>query len=183
MFTRSARRSGFTLPEVLVTVAIVAILAAVVVPAVTQQISKGDQGQFQGSIGGVQTAITTYVTDVRRYPAAVSQLTNQVAAGDSTAVPEGELTTAEAARWKGPYLQFDLAAAGTFDVGYGIEAVDTLGLDGSFITLKFDTDSIVANRVDSIVDNADGNAAGNFRWTPNNAAALDSTWYRLLTAR
>ncbi len=35
-------RRGFTLPEILVTVTVVAVLAAVVVPAVTQYVSKGD---------------------------------------------------------------------------------------------------------------------------------------------
>ena len=34
-------RRGFTLPEVLVTVTVVAVLAAVVVPAVTQYVSRG----------------------------------------------------------------------------------------------------------------------------------------------
>ena len=53
MSRKRTRRGGFTLPEVLVTVAIVAILAAVVVPTVTNQIGKGDGRKAMTVVGAV----------------------------------------------------------------------------------------------------------------------------------
>ena len=43
-------RRGFTLPEVLVTVTVVAVLAAVVVPAVTQYVNRGNNPATQQDI-------------------------------------------------------------------------------------------------------------------------------------
>ncbi|HEY6219284.1 MAG TPA: type II secretion system protein, partial [Gemmatimonadaceae bacterium] len=51
---------GFTLPEVLVTVTIVAVLAAVMVPAVINQVSKGDVPAVGQDIDALRTAITTF---------------------------------------------------------------------------------------------------------------------------
>src|SRR5437870_5002427 len=67
-------RSGFTLPEVLVTVTVVAVLAAVVVPAVTQYASKGDTPAFRQAYNSLGTAITTYVTDKKAYPTKLSDI-------------------------------------------------------------------------------------------------------------
>jgi len=182
MFTRSRRRSGFTLPEVLVTVAIVAILAAVVVPAVTQQIGKGDQGQFTGNVQSLQTGVTTYVSDVRRYPRFLSQFTTQVAAGDSTSVPYGVLSAAEAARWKGPYIQAEITAASGMLLGYGLTASDTLRIVPPYITLRVTGDSGQVDRVDSELDGSTGAAAGNLRWLAGNNRG-DSAYYLLTVAR
>ena len=74
MFKNRSGRNGFTLPEVLVTVAIVAVLAAVVVPAVTQQLGKGDAPAFVSSMNSMRTAITSFAADVRQLPGEVSQL-------------------------------------------------------------------------------------------------------------
>src|SRR5881409_3925430 len=55
------KRHGFTLGEVLVTVAIVAVLAAVVMPAITGQITKGDLGRVQSDLQALQGAISQFV--------------------------------------------------------------------------------------------------------------------------
>jgi prepilin-type N-terminal cleavage/methylation domain-containing protein len=47
---KMSSRRGFTLPEVLVTVTIVAVLAAVMVPAVLNQVGKGDVPSVAGDL-------------------------------------------------------------------------------------------------------------------------------------
>jgi prepilin-type N-terminal cleavage/methylation domain-containing protein len=68
------RRRAFTLPEVLVTVTIVAVLAAVIVPAVINQVAKGDAPAVAQDLTGIRTAITTFAADTRRFPAKLSDL-------------------------------------------------------------------------------------------------------------
>ena len=182
MFNRSRRRNGFTLPEVLVTVAIVAILAAVVVPAVTQQISKGEDGQITGGLQGVITGVTSYSADVRRYPLFLSDLSTTPATGDST--PGGVLTDAEVARWRGPYMQTEVDSAGTLSLGL-LSGKDHFWKDGTFLAMTVATsnaDSARVVHVDSIVDGGDGLTDGKVRWV-NGSSTFDSAWVRLIVAR
>jgi type IV pilus assembly protein PilE len=117
---RSTRR-GFTLGEVLVTVALIAVLAAVVLPAVGSQITKGDLGRVSSDLLTMRSAMEQFISDVRRYPSSVAQLTNKPgtttgfgplpAAGNVTcATPQVfavTYTAQEVARWRGPYVNKD----------------------------------------------------------------------------
>lgn len=125
--TAARTRRGFTLGEVLVSVAIVAVLAAVVLPAIGSQITKGDQGRLSSDLLSMRSAMEQFVSDVRRYPASVGQLVVKPTAGASTAGPlksttqaspcpatpsfTTQYTSAEVARWRGPYINKDSAAA------------------------------------------------------------------------
>jgi len=93
-------RRGFTLPEILVTVTVVAVLAAVVVPAVTQYVSKGDTPATEQDLNQIRNAITAYIADTRQNPTSLYALTTNV----------GNLST-----WKGPYLS--TGVNGTTTVG------------------------------------------------------------------
>jgi prepilin-type N-terminal cleavage/methylation domain-containing protein len=93
-------RRGFTLPEILVTVTVIAVLAAVIVPAVTQYVNKGDTPATQQDLNEVRSAITAYIADTRTNPTSFFDLTSPSAGGA-----------------KGPYLAASLSGvtgAGTF---------------------------------------------------------------------
>lgn len=96
-------RGGFTLAEVLVTIAILATLAAVLLPALMGQISKGDATRTANDLVAVQTAISTFASDVKRYPSSVGHLvtavTNSNLDVNGVAYPDGL-----ASQWKGPYI-------------------------------------------------------------------------------
>src|SRR5437764_3611113 len=81
---RRSTRRGFTLGEVLVTVALVAVLAAVVLPAVGSQISKGDLGRVSSDLLTMRSAMEQFISDVRRYPNSVGQLIVKPVAQTST---------------------------------------------------------------------------------------------------
>ncbi|MDB4876523.1 MAG: hypothetical protein JWM41_2969 [Gemmatimonadetes bacterium] len=121
---KRVRRSGFTLPEVLVTVTVVAVLAAVVVPAVTQYVGKGDAPATQTDLNEIRNSITAYVSDTRKYPTTFYDLS----AGGS-----GTVTG-----WKGPYNTVQLAgatAAGTFtSAGLNIKLGAAFTNSGGYLT-------------------------------------------------
>jgi prepilin-type N-terminal cleavage/methylation domain-containing protein len=104
---RTLRSRGFTLAEVLVTLAIIAIMAAVLLPALNQQISKGETGRLASDLTNIQTAAQAFLSDVHRYPSTMSQLTSSVSGTDinTTAIP-----AALQLKWKGPYISRDVVA-------------------------------------------------------------------------
>jgi len=110
-------RRGFTLPEVLVTVTVVAVLAAVVVPAVTQYVSKGDTPATEQDLNQVRNAITAYIADTRQNPTSLYALTSNVASLSG---------------WKGPYLSVavngNTAVGNTGVSGNGIVKSSGLGI-------------------------------------------------------
>jgi prepilin-type N-terminal cleavage/methylation domain-containing protein len=99
------RRAGFTLIETIVTVGLIAVLAAFVVPTVIQKAGAGDPVKVQNDINTVRTAIETFATDVKNgFPHQISTLTMKPVAGtdrflDSTAFSANQVTA-----WNGPYL-------------------------------------------------------------------------------
>lgn len=175
MFKQRSRRGGFTLPEVLVTVAIVAVLAAMVVPAVTQQISKGDAPAIKGSINGLQTAFTSFVSDVRKLPGEISQLQNPLVAGTdkdlgTTAINGTAYTGPIASRWKGPY-ESSGNASGQVPMGLGWSTADTLyktAAPAYVVVSLFKSGAVVtdAEDLDLLVDGVVNANAGLIRWVP-----------------
>jgi prepilin-type N-terminal cleavage/methylation domain-containing protein len=182
-------RRGFTLAETLVTVAIIAVLAAVIVPAVTQQLGKADAPSFNGSIGSLRTEITSFVSDVRRFPGKVKDLQtvptaltdfdlsgNGAGAGAGTLAPLGQpYTAATVARWRGPYDNSG-NTAGSIPLGYGWSTEGTLNDSLSNIVVlltKTSADTNDAHELDVAIDGVgSGKNAGIIRWAATTAALI-----------
>ncbi len=96
-------RHGFTLAEILVVLAIVAVLAAVLVPAVLGQLRKGDVSRIATDLDAARVGIETFVADVHRYPSQLAHLTTAITSG-GTDINGDTYPPGLAARWKGPYL-------------------------------------------------------------------------------
>lgn len=180
MRNQRRRRGGFTLPEVLVTVAIVAVLAAMVVPAVTQQISKGDAPAFLGSVNSLRTAITSFVADVRRFPGKVDDLqvkptpltdfdlsADGLGAAAGSGPPQGTaFSTSVANRWRGPYENSG-NTTGQVVMGYGWRTTNVLYDSLSYVVaalVKTNADSLDAVELDVALDGGNGPNAGLVRW-------------------
>ena len=168
------RRSGFTLPEVLVTVAIVAVLAAIVVPTVTNQIGKGDDTNIATNVTSLRTGVTAFVSDVRKFPSRIQHLLTEPAGTDSSLT--GDYGATFASRWRGPYLAGSMNAAveGSpqdsvlWGIAYAVDAlVDTAfptGTGNIAVRLGGVTDAATATRIDDLIDGGTGASAGNLRW-------------------
>jgi general secretion pathway protein G len=84
---------GFSLLELLVVVAIIALLTSYVAPRMRGQLSKGEQATARAQIDALVKALEAYRMDTGHYPAA------SVGLSALTARPDGET------KWGGPYLQ------------------------------------------------------------------------------
>lgn len=98
-------RAGFTLIETVVTVALLAVLAAFVVPTVFQKASAGDPVKVQNDLNALRTAIETFATDVRSgFPHRLSTLTMRPAMAVDRLIDSSEFTVGQIAAWNGPYV-------------------------------------------------------------------------------
>ncbi|HAZ09044.1 MAG TPA: hypothetical protein DCZ01_11130 [Elusimicrobia bacterium] len=70
------RNSGFTLIELMVVVAIIAILAAVIIPHFSDSLRLSTEGYTKGSLGTIRKALSVYYGDMEgQYPDDLPTLT------------------------------------------------------------------------------------------------------------
>lgn len=158
------RRSGFTLPEVLVTLAIVATLSAVLLPALNNQLSKGDAGRVTSDLVAVQTAIGAFTSDVRRYPSTLLQLRNSPTGNDILGNAFG---TVLPPKWRGPYLSKDLDGSNALPTGLGATISASFGTKTyngiSYITiLTTGLTTAEFNNIDQVLDETANSSTGQF---------------------
>lgn len=91
-----ARRGGFTLVELLVVVAIIAVLVSYVGPHYLAQLGKSETGAARAQIDAFEKALEHYRIDMGKFPSTEQGLAALVRQ------PAGE------ARWVGPYLKKDI---------------------------------------------------------------------------
>lgn len=117
-----AARPGFTLVETLVALAILAVLAALVVPTVVRQMGKADPTRLAADLDNLQTAGGSFGVDVRAVPSDVEDLVARPDAGD-TDIRGQPYTDVQTRRWDGPYLDLGSAPSGrgqpAIPTGYG----------------------------------------------------------------
>jgi len=93
---RRTRQRGFTLIEIMVVMAIIAMLAAMVGPRIMGSMSKAEVQAAAAQIERLGTALDTFRLDMGRYPSSQEGLAALMQP------PSG------ASRWDGPYLNKDV---------------------------------------------------------------------------
>ena len=89
------KQAGFTLIEMMIVVAIMAIMSAMLAPTLFNQVSKAEKSRTASDIRQIESALKFYRLDNYRYPSQSEGLEALVSA------PSGS----GAGSWNGPYLE------------------------------------------------------------------------------
>ena len=76
MHMTKSKKSGFTLIELMIVVAIIGILAAIAIPKFASLIRKSGEGASKGNLGAIRSSLSIYYGDMEgTYPAQLAALT------------------------------------------------------------------------------------------------------------
>jgi prepilin-type N-terminal cleavage/methylation domain-containing protein len=169
VLTRS-RRSGFTLPEVLTSLALIGVLASVVVPTVRGRMADGYENAVIQEFQSLSSAITAYRQDVGHYPPSLDYL---------SALPANPrdfcahaLGANDIAKWNGPYTSRTITSTYTIGQRDAVQvalqrpAATTIGVQIS------GADTSTAHSVDYKIDGIDASTAGTLRYTSSNGTTV-----------
>ena len=119
----SRRRGGFTLIETIVTVGLLAVLAAFVIPTVIQKAGAGDPVKVASDVTAIRTGLETFVSDVKSgYPNQLRLLTDLPTAQNHFIDSTTAFTPGQIAAWNGPYLAAAISAVVTDSLATGYTA-------------------------------------------------------------
>jgi len=114
------RKSAFTLVEIMIVVAIIALLAAIAVPGLLRARLNANNTGIKSTLSAIATAAESYAAANGAYPAAATNLTTS-AAGQPAYLPGG--LGVSGAQVSGHTLSYTFAAT-----GYSIDAAPVTNL-------------------------------------------------------
>jgi prepilin-type N-terminal cleavage/methylation domain-containing protein len=171
MNPRFRDRRGFTLAEVLVALAILAIVGAVVIPVVFSQIRASQAAALSQTYAGLSQGIAEFKRATTRYPLLLSSLTAAPAATDDD-ICGNDLGATNATLWRGPYATRQITASGVLVGEYTIR--NTLRrVAGTPVFLMIDAAAVSTDIVTDLESQLDaGTADGNTGTVRYTAAAV-----------
>ena len=117
------RRSGFTLIETIVTVGILAVLAAFVVPTVIQKAGVGDPVKVQNDLNTVRSGLETFATDSKAgFPQLLNSLTATPVSNTSRLIDSTKIADGEISKWNGPYIGATISSTTKDSIATGYTA-------------------------------------------------------------
>lgn len=105
--TNPARRRGFSFVELLVVLAIMAVLAAIIAPSIIDRSRDAEVQRFSESLHNLRTASTMFVQHTTAYPGRPSQFFIQPVGGTSKDLFNATMSNGKTSKWRGPYLDTD----------------------------------------------------------------------------
>jgi prepilin-type N-terminal cleavage/methylation domain-containing protein len=121
--TRNLRRAGFTLIETIVTVGLIAVMAAFVIPSVIQKSQSADPVKVQNDLTAVRTGMEEFSTDTKSgFPNQIRMLTNPPVATNHLVDSTTLLSPGQIAIWNGPYLNATIGTQPNDSIRSGFNA-------------------------------------------------------------
>lgn len=185
MLRRAAGRPGFTFIELVVSLAVLGLLAAVLLPQTVGRLSRGETAALANNLQSITGSIQRFRDDVGRYP---DSLTHLAALASGRRDLCGRIiSAADHARWSGPYLNRQLPAAG-LPSGTSVisakltrdPATITGGITAANMTVTVrGVDLEVANEMEAAFDGNANPAEGTVRWAADEGPSRGTLRYVL----
>jgi prepilin-type N-terminal cleavage/methylation domain-containing protein len=111
-FAAARRRAGFTLIETIVTVGLIAVLAAFVIPTVVQKAQAADPVKISNDVNAIGTGLDNFLNDTKAgYPSQIWEITARPTTANTLIDHTTLLTASQIALWNGPYLGSTIGTA------------------------------------------------------------------------
>lgn len=173
-------RRGFTLVEVMVAVAIVAILASVAVPNLISLIDTRRVASTKASLDSLEAGVRRFQLSILRYPSALNHLTDPISTNGansrtSCTNPALNYVVSGATRWtsSGPYFSKPIATDG-YPTSIGIvnntlvrSPSTTAGTNGPLGTLAINIPGVRTDDIDALelLYETANSSTGQIRWS------------------
>ena len=168
--------AAFSLAEVLVALAIIAVLGAVLLPALNGKLRESRTSAISQSLNGISLGMAEYKKAMGRYPGQLTMLTTTPTTSQ-TDICGNTVPSTSTALWRGPYISREF-------IGGGIPMGDGLIYSGvrrlpttvtstppNIVYALIDVGGVeltTASDLDTQLDGGDGAFAGTIRWTASN---------------
>lgn len=180
-------RRGFSLTETMVSVGIMASVAAVVTPSVNDYLERVRLDKMKGSLEGFALAVEAFSNDVKRTPGTMKQLSQAITTADASTCGV-TYTSGLANAWGGPYIVRAVTgtqvpmAAGIARTVFGRDAVQNhliLYIDDVRVSDAAQLNDIMDGDLDTPADPATGNATGGVQWNVPNSEGVVTLRYHV----
>lgn len=165
-----SRRAGFTLPEVLTSMALIGVLASVVVPTVRGRMEDGYEDAVIQEFQSLSSALTAYRQDVGHYPPSLDYL---------SALPANPrdfcghaLGANDIAKWNGPYTSRTISANYVIGQRDAVQITLQRPITTAIGVQISGADTSTARSIDYKIDGVNAPAAGTLRYTSSNGSTV-----------
>jgi prepilin-type N-terminal cleavage/methylation domain-containing protein len=172
-------REGFSLAEVIAAVAVVAVVAALTIPTVMSRLAVGKGTALANELQAIGTGLRAFNDNTGSYPLFLDELVSLSTHTNNTC--GGNMTVAQQAKWKGPYVS--RLIAGDYVTADDNTIVNTLArvagppayLQLTINNVTSDVAAVVEEAIDGPVV-ATSYTSGSFLWVSGSRVAT----YRLV---
>lgn len=170
-------RKGFTLIEIMVVVAMIAVLSVVLIPQISSAVNKARVTRTAQELRNISNAMDAYLIDVGSYPPGVGDL-GRTWGADMGLVSRAAVVSSHLSSWNGPYLKdwpvrtawggLKNGAIGVYFVHQTIAGyIDRDGIQGNDMYVHMNNDygeypPAMAIEIDKVTDDGVG-STGNVR--------------------
>jgi len=176
---RGSPHPGFSMVEVLVALAIAALLSAVLIPAIIGKVQDARRSALSQTLFALSQGIAEYRKAVTRYPPTLTVITTPPIAGVTTDLCGGSnfLSQANVNNWRGPYVSRELLSSGVSMADGVIQNTLRRATSSTSVYLLMDVVGVERRTATDLESDLDGavsdSTAGTIRFT--SAAAPPGT--------